>query len=89
MLRPAKALATYNQRIFHLISADCAYEVSTNGVSFHVALANVVGVIQFGSKAQERLYSAPWDDALLGLPYAADDADGYFRGGRVIMANRQ
>ncbi|CAB9511245.1 Putative serine/threonine-protein kinase/receptor [Seminavis robusta] len=81
-----KALSLHNQIIRQHIASYSGYEVSNEGDAFHVAFVDVVDAVQFCLRVQEALYHAPWDEHILALPDASEDAVGCFRGLRVRMA---
>jgi predicted ATPase/class 3 adenylate cyclase len=86
------ALDVHDQVLRALLAEGDGYEVKTQGDSFMVAFASVVEAVRWCLRAQEALLKAPWPEALLAEPDAAEVWSGrvmVHRGLRVRMGVHQ
>jgi predicted ATPase/class 3 adenylate cyclase len=82
------ALELHDTVLRSLLSGTAGYEVKTQGDSFMVAFPSVLEALRWCLDTQEALLHAPWPEAILEQPEAAEEAGAHgplFRGLRVRM----
>ncbi|HYI00251.1 ATP-binding protein [Hyalangium sp.] len=82
------ALEIHDRILRSLLVPTSGYEVKTQGDSFMVAFPSVEDALRWCLDVQEVLLDAPWPEALLAWPEAAEERDAgglLYRGLRVRM----